>query len=192
MVMTSFSKRDKIILTALLILLLGILYYRFIHIGLNKTLDVFETEADQLQTEVEMANARLARINKMKDEMAAPNLSRMGSYNNSKPETAFLHTVLSSTPNYSLTFSGLTRNGNQVRRNFNLRFTTSSYAEAVKVIQSLTEGEFRCLLGDMSCSIADGGQTTMTVNGTFYETMVGGMEDSALPPDANNQQTSSE
>ena len=109
-------------------------------------------------------------------------MQKMGSYNSSKPETAFLHTVLADVPDYTISFDEVTREGDQIRRNFTLNFTTASYDSAEKIIKNLTSGDYRCLIGDMSCSV-ENGITSVTLQGTFYETMVGGTPDSALPAD---------
>lgn len=179
----NFSKKEKLMMCILFILLIGLIYYRFIFISVNTKIDAANAQAESLQTELDAANMRLARINSM-DSIDALS-QRMGSYNNIKAETVYLNTALANAADYTVTFNDVTRDGNLVRRGFQLRFTTANYASAVDVIKNLTEGELRCMVSDVNCSIGDGGETTMDVSGTFYETMVGGAEDSALPKDAN-------
>ena len=180
----NFSKNEKIMIFILFILLIGLIYYRFIYITVNNATQAANNQAQAIQSELDAANIRLSKIKSL-DSMDT-SVQRMGSYNSIKGETAFLNTVLAGVSDYTVTFADVTRDGNLVRRGFQLRFTASSYADAVKIINDLTNGDFRCLIGDVRCSIGDGGQTTMDVSGTFYETMVGGAPDSALPADTSD------
>ena len=177
----NFSKKEKLMIIILFILLIGLIYYRFIYITVSDATAAANNQAEAIQTELDSANIRLSKIKSM--DSLDTTIQRMGSYNSIKGETAFLNTVLANVPDYSVTFDDVTREGDLIRRNFQLTFTTSSYADAVKIINELTTGDFRCLIGDVRCNIDNSGQTTMDVAGTFYETMVGGVEDSALPKD---------
>lgn len=114
-------------------------------------------------------------------------ISYMASYNNSKEELALLNDILSDTVQYTVTFTNVTRNNNQIRRNFSLQFRTEDYASMWEVINGLCESEYRCLVGDIKCQAAkerDGSRyVTADVTATFFETMVGGTPDAGLPED---------
>jgi hypothetical protein len=108
----------------------------------------------------------------------------MKSYNASKEEIAFLNDILSDTIQYSVNFGDVTRSGDQIRRNFTLQYQTKTYAAAEDIMRQLCDGPYRCLVGDVRCSIDDDGIVTVNEAATFYETMVGGVADSGLPADA--------
>ncbi len=113
--------------------------------------------------------------------------SRIESYNNSKEEMAVLNDVLQDAVNYSVTFTGLSRDGDLIRRDFDLLFTVDSYDSMKKVIRGLEESKCRCLVSDINCSQGtrrdlDDNYITVNASATFYETMVGGTEDAGLPP----------
>ena len=190
--LSNLSRKERLLIIALLVLVVVLFYYRFIHVGITEAREKAKTNVEQLQNEVNMAQARVARIKTMEQEMNSGEISKMGSYNSSKLETAFLHTVLGDAPDYSITFDTVTRDGNQIRRNFALRFTAPSYDAAKNIIKNLTEGEYRCKVGDVDCTIANDGRTTINAACTFYETMVGGVEDSALPADSSQKDNGSE
>ena len=185
---SNFSRKEKLMIFVLAILLIGLIYYRFVHISVNNAIISADNEAQALQTELDLANARLNRIKGAKDKMGT-GMQRMESYNGSKTETAFLNTVLAAATDYSVTFDDVTREGNQIRRNFHLKYTAANYDAAMSIMKDLTTGEYRCLVGDMKCSIDKSGITTVDASGTFYETMVGGTKDSALPPDKSEETT---
>ena len=183
----NFSTKEKVLLILLAVMLLGLIYYKLVYSRLHTAVVNAQSEASSVQSELEVAQMRLARIKKMEREMdgykSTGMIAKMGSYNNSKPETAFLNTVLSGVNDYSISFEEVTRDGDQIRRNFTLQYKTSSYAEAEKIMKDLTSGEYRCLISDVNCSVDSGGVVTVSLIGTFYETMVGGTPDSALPKD---------
>lgn len=183
----NLTSKEKVLVAFLAIALLGLVYYRFVYSRVNTALISATAEAQSLQTELDAANTRIAQAQKMKEELSGVGstglLAKMGSYNSSKPETAFLNTVLSNVSDYTVTFDDVTRDGDQIRRNFSLQYTVPSYAAAESVMKDLTSGEYRCLVSDVGCEVGDNGVTTVKLSGTFYETMVGGTPDSALPED---------
>ena len=181
----NFSTKEKLLIVILGILLIGLIYYKFVYVRLSTALKETRAEAQSLQTDLDAANARIAELQQMENQLSGIGstglLGRMGSYNNSQAETAFLHTVLANVTNYSLSFDDVTRDGNQIRRGFSLRYTTPNYDSAEAIMKELENGEFRCLINDVSCSVGNNGVTNINLNGTFYETMVGGTPDAALP-----------
>ena len=180
----NFSTKEKLLIALLAIILIGLVYYKLVYKNIQTALANANAEASTLQSELEMAQIKEAQINQMKNDMTTLSKSpKMGSYNNSKLETAFLHTVLSGISDYSISFSDVTRNGNQIRRNFTLQYRVPDYDTACDIMKQLTHGEYRCLINDVSCSVGDNGATSISLSGTFYETMVGGTPDSALPQD---------
>ena len=186
-----FSTREKILMLILVLLLLGLGYYRFIDQPVREAIVQSEAERETLQTELLILQNRAAALSRMQIELndmsESGSLSRMGSYNNSKDELALLNDILRDTQQYTISFSNVTRDGNQIRRNFALQFAVADYAGMQRAIQRLTESEYRCLIGDVSCVTAVSGSSagTLTVNATatFYETMVGGVPDVGLPVD---------
>lgn len=183
----NFSTKEKVLMVLMAVLLIGLVYYKFVYTRINQAADKARAEVESLQNDLDVAQIRVARIKKMENEMDGYQktglVSKMGSYNNSKMETAFLNTVLAGASDYSISFDEVTRDGDLIRRNFSLQYKTPTYDEAEKIMQELTTGEYRCLIGDVGCTVDNTGQTTVTLIGTFYETMVGGKADSALPAD---------
>ena len=183
-----FTRAEKILIAVLALILLGLAYYQFVDRPVRQSIANAQSEADMLQSEVTAAQARLAAAQKVKNSLdeleASGQKSWMGSYNNGKAEVAFLNDILADTLKYSVTFSNVTRNGNQIRRNFSLRFQTANYPEARDVITRLLQGENRCLMGDMKCSVDESGTVTIDATATFYETMVDGIADAVLPSDS--------
>lgn len=182
-----FTTAEKILLAVLALILVGLAYYYFVDVPVRQAIVSSNAEIDTLQTEINVAQARLAHLQGIQtslDELESQgNLGWMGSYNNSNAEVKFLNDVLANTLRYSINFANVVRSGDQIRRNFTLNFATNDYAEAQEVLTRLLEGENRCLVGDMSCTINTDGTVNLTATATFYETMVGGVADAGLPAD---------
>ncbi len=182
-----FTTGEKILILVLALILLGLMYYYFVDMPVRNAIASNQAEADTLQSELDSVQQRLSYltgIRKSLDELEDEGkLGWMGSYNNSEAEVRFLNDVLAITMKYNINFAKVTRNGNQIRRNFSLRFQTINYQAARDVITNLLHGEYRCLVGDMNCSVGSDGTVTIEATATFYETMVGGEEDLVLPSD---------
>lgn len=202
-----FTAKEKVLLLILGLILIALSWYRFIFIPCRDGVASARAEQERYQTELLVAQAKEAQLQKMQaeldeigDRMAS---SRMESYNNTKQELTLLNSILENANDYSVSFSGVTRDGDQIRRNFSLTFQTGSFAAAKQIIQRLAESEYRCLLGDMQYSVTlrrlekdekasvervvdevrYAEQINMTTTATFFETMYGGTPDAGLPED---------
>ncbi len=185
-----FSMKEKLLLLVLSLVLVGLAYYQFVDRPVREALASAQTEAESLKTELKTVEAKLERMHRMRSEVddvtAGGTASEMGSYNNSKVELALLNDILADAQKYSISFADVTRNGDQIRRNFTLQFTTDDYGLMEYMIASLVDNHYRCLIGDLHCSAASNGSVmdgvvTVNATGTFYETMVGGTPDAGLP-----------
>ena len=184
--------RDAVLVFIAMILLVGLAYYRYVFEPTSDRIAEANARRDELELQVLVTQTRIAQLQEMQDELdrIGAGADRMESYNNSKAEMSLLNNCLVDAKAYSISFTDITRSGNQIRRNFSLQFTTDSHESVRRILTSLTESEFRCLLGDMSYANGvdrETGEPAVTVScaATFYETMVGGTADAGLPPDAD-------
>ncbi|MBQ3269744.1 MAG: hypothetical protein IJH09_07465 [Clostridia bacterium] len=183
-----FTLREKLLLLVLALVLVGLVYYQFVDKNVRGTLAGHIAEADQLQADLDIAQAQLMHLTTVQSSLnaveEAGKYGWMGSYNSSKEELAFLNGVLADTLQYSISFANVTRSGNQIRRSFTLQYQARNYTAAQEILTNLLRGKYRCLVGDVNCTIAADGTVTMNQSATFYETMVGGTPDAALPRDS--------
>lgn len=186
----SFSLKEKILLLLLSLILVGLAYYQFVDQPVRSALATAQAEADALSVELNAVEAKLARMRRMRAELedvtAGGTASEMGSYNNSKAELAMLNDVLSEALQYSITFANVTRNGDQIRRNFTLQLIADSYDTMEHIINSINSSHHRCLIGDLQCRASRDkyvldGNINVNATATFFETMVGGTPDAGLP-----------
>ena len=199
LVSRDFRTGEKVLIAFLALVLLGLAYYWLVDKPVREGIEEAHAQRDAIQTDLTVAQAKLMQLQQMQDEL--DNLgsldlsSRMGSYNNSKEELTELNRILSSASSYTVNFSNVTRSGDQIRRNFTLSFTASSYNAAKNIIRELRDCPLRCVLGNISYS--GGGQNAVTLygervnnrdtrisistNATFFETMYDGVPDAGLP-----------
>ena len=185
-----FTTREKLLILLLCLILVGLAYYQFVDQPVRTALNNAHAERDSLLTELTAVNAKLTVMRRMRDEMeditAGGTVSEMKSYNNSKPEIALLNDILRGTPDYTITFADVTRDNDQIRRNFSLTFVSDKYASIQRIVKQLSESPYRCLIGDLKISVTRGktmeeGPINVNATATFFETMVGGVEDAGLP-----------
>lgn len=183
-----FTLREKVLLLILGIILIGLLYVRFIYMPVIDSIDRLKAEQSSAETELSLVNAQLTVLERKQAELddieGDGGMSYMPSYNNARNVTKLLNDVLGSN-GYAITFSNVTRDGDQVRRNISLQFEAAKLDDVESILKQLSEGEYRCEIGSVSVNKSSryGYDTKTTVNTdlTFYETMVGGTEDAGLP-----------
>lgn len=190
-----FNGKERALLLFLSLVLVGLVYYYFVDQPVRTALNTAQAEMSAIQTEMDGVDAQIARLSSMQQELEkirnGESISMMASYNNSKAELALLNDALKNTTKYSITFSDVTREGNQIRRAFSLQFTAANYDSMKQVLAELAISPYRCLIADISCSMSRTGndssatQLQVSATATFYETMVGGVADAGLPTDAS-------
>ena len=186
-----FTRREKLTLFGLLILLIAILYFQCVDRPVRTSINAAKAEALEIETEMSVVAAKVRQLTKMQNELddvkGSGVLSRMESYNNSSAEISFLYDILAETQQYNIEFSDITRNGDQIRRNFSLKFRTRDYDAMRNVITRLCASEYRCLVDEIRCQRTINEResyVTANVTATFFETMVGGKPDAGLPKDS--------
>ncbi|MBE7002814.1 MAG: hypothetical protein E7425_00835 [Ruminococcaceae bacterium] len=196
---------EKILMIIFALLVIGGVYYYFVYSPVQKDLVNQRSRREELSVELRNLQAQVKDMRDMKTELeeleGAQDSPRMESYNNSRAEIGLLNDILTASEEYTIDFSSVSRDGNQIRRSFSLRFTTDSFDTAEQIIKSLRDSRCRCLIDDVSYKAAtvkvvkqtneDGeeeevnevGTVSVSLIATFYETMVGGTEDAGLPED---------
>ena len=192
----NFSKKEKALLLILIVVLIALGYYQFFYVPTTQEIENNRTEQAALQSELTGINTKIASLTRMKEELDSIDVNKrsyMPSYNASKQEMQFLDSILANTVRYSISFPTVTRNGDQVRRNFSLSFAVNSYDEAQSIVTALASSKLRCMLSDIKYSVNlywlrddydrryGDAYLSVSMSATFYETMVEGTPDSGLP-----------
>ena len=195
-----FTRFEKILLLILALILVGLVYYQFVDRPVRRSIAESKAESESLDAELSVATAKALHMKQLSDELSGlksgETVSYMASYNNAKEEVALLNDILSDTVQYSIAFADVTRQNDQIRRNFTLQFRTADYAAMQKVIRGLCGSKYRCQIGDIQCAVtkekSGDSYVSANVTATFFETMVGGTPDAGLPEDKGAAQTTTE
>ena len=182
----SFTTRELVIIILLVLVLLGAAYYQFVDTPVRNQLAQARSEKAALETQLNGVYAKIAEMKRIEAELddlsSQANMSVMYSYNNSEAELRLLNDILTSTEEYTVSFSNVTRDGDQIRRRFTLTFTAADFAAAKRVITRLSGSELRCLVDNITYNYKPGtSRISITAAATFYETMAGATPDAGLP-----------
>ena len=194
-----FSTREKVLLIVLVLIIVSALYYLFIFQPVTDRTKQAESSAADLETQLVALDTRVAQIKRMQKsvEEYANNghiVSIMPSYNAGKQELVFLNSTLAASQDYYVGFTNITREGNQIRREFALKFTVDSYSDAEDILNVLEHSDLRCLISDFSVKpveqdqMVEEGEVEASCVATFYETMFGGVVDAELPEDSAKEE----
>ena len=194
-----FTRAEKIILVILALVLVGLAYYQFVYKMVAESIEKAHAEAEAIRVEMTGVNAKIQRMEEMQAELETIQSNpraRQRRPISGREELAFLNDVLSGALQYTITFSNVTRDGDQIRRNFSLQFTTEDFSSMERIISRLCDGRLRCLINDISYSVSRYNysaadrerygvdwyeRVNVNCTATFFETMVGGVEDAGLP-----------
>ena len=190
-----FTLREKILILILLVILIALCYYQFVHVPVSDSLEKEADRKTELETELQAVNERIALFEKMQKELDGittdGTLKAMPSYNNGKNVTKLLNDVLGNL-GYNIRLTSVKRTNDLVRRQISLQFDAPDFESVSAVFAGLTGSEYRCLLSDVqfardayaynALTQVDTGNRLIRVVATvtFYETMVDGEADSGL------------
>ena len=152
----SFSKREIALILALILVLVGLLYYRFVYLGISSQVDQYDT-AD-LEAQIQLEQLQLIGWEKMQneiDEIGKVSTSSLETYDNQKAEINLLNDIFEPVIRYNFSFEKPVATGDTVRRNVAVSFTTIDYLSALDIIQKLHDSKYRVLIRDISISPGD-------------------------------------
>ena len=150
----TLSDKDKILLL-ILVCLLG--YYLLVQLPVAHFSNKIATKQTEVSSELSIAEAKIEKKAKMQDYIAKAHDSSYGiypipTYNNTNDIINEMDVVLGGSRNYNLTFEDAVtdEDNNIVRREITLKYTASSYDEAVKKLQKLETSRNGYLIKDTS------------------------------------------
>lgn len=165
-----FTRREKVLLIILALLLLFAVYFLAVHRPVTEALDRIQAESETVSADLMVLEAKQQRIEQMQKELdeilAQPNVAEIPTYDNLQQVMNFLNTVLHSANEYSLSFQSLQQQEDNsiLRRAMQMTFVTLSYKEARDMISQLQNCPYRCQLSDFSIAPATAdGQSRDTV-----------------------------
>ena len=148
-----FILLEKFVLLVLILILMGIGYYRLVDQPVRQGIEEAHAQRDKLQVDLDAVNVRISDYNNRVNELDEARALRhfMPSYNNSDEELRTLNGVLSAARHYSFEVDKITlsETDNQIRRNFVFSFTAPDFDTVKGIFTRLSNSRIRCLIGNV-------------------------------------------
>lgn len=183
----AFTKREKIFLLVCIAMMLGIFYYQVLWKSTSQIMEEYNVETLEDQLLLAQTKAiKMVEMEKFIEEYQEQARGMVADYNNLQNEITELNEILSEAYTYQLDFEDATTDGSIVRRNVNITFQTGDYDTAKRIIQSLKDSRYKCLLRDINILSKENSlQTTNLVDVrlkvTFYEGVTEAVAIAGLP-----------
>lgn len=151
-----FTRREKILLLILCLLLIGALYFWLVHIPVSNSLVELQGRQIDAQNQISALQAKDAKMQQMRQELeqlkSAENTAVTPPYNNLENVVAFLNAVMGAAQDYSLNFQEvqLPQDSSIVRRGIQMSFVAENFTQAKEMVLSLRGSPYRCQLSELN------------------------------------------
>lgn len=172
--MKKMSKREKVMMGVLMLLLVCMGYYYIFYIPINEKIASYETQNNDVEDQIFATEILKAKMDKMQKELdvifneQGESVKELPAYDNSQNVMNSLSNILVGTKQYNVSFSGVTETDGIIRRDIKLNYSCNDYASAKNVLEQIYNGEYRCLLTNMNISQSNGNYS-VTVDITYFE-----------------------
>lgn len=165
------SKREKILLAVLVVIVAILLWYKFAYEPINKKIDQLNSQAMGEQAEIDSQFAlveSMRRMQKTVEELKADETTKaIPIYDNSKQLMVSLNSVMESADAYALTFNDVSQDDYILSRTITMTFTTSTYEDARAIIDRLDEETFTNQISDVKVYLNTSGSSKVLVELTI-------------------------
>lgn len=175
-----FTPREKVLLLVLVLLLIGLGYFKIIHEPVQEAMLTAAERRNEAETATTVEVARLQQMRAMEEELAQLKAegneanAELPDYDNVQSVMSQLNAILATAREYELTFDEV-QIGEEglVARPIRLSFIARNYRTARIIINKLYHCRFRCGLSDITvlCEETDVSTEPVEVHltVTFYE-----------------------
>ena len=176
---SKLTGREVIMVVFLVVLLVGVCYYLFFLTPLKQDIADINVQISDAESQLTISQAQVASMDKMQAELdeilsrPKDEITEIAPYDNAKQLMRELNGILAHGSDYSINFADpIIGDDGIVRRNVNLSFTASNYANAKNIVSQLANNRWRCLITDLSVSAEDNiesGAVKVEAVMTFFE-----------------------
>ncbi len=174
----TFTRREKVMLLALVLVLIVGLYFYCVHFPVVNGLQEVERRDEEVSAQMTAAQAKADEYNAMQEELEeifsqpADQITVMPPYNNIETLMRKLDVIFAGT-NPDFSFSQASIRDNIASRNISFSCTASSYEAARRLLRDVTGTGYRCLLNSFTLTPVNGAlyDSPLRVSGviSFYE-----------------------
>lgn len=152
----TFSRREKILIVVLAVILVGLAWFVFVFQRTNDELIRIDGELAAVQTESTVITQKVAEMNKMQatvDQRKAEGAQKktVPAYDNLTALMTELNSIMSASSDFVMEFDEVDMsNPDYVKRGVRIDFACDSYAQAEQIIKSLAQGKYPCSVDTIS------------------------------------------
>lgn len=154
-----FTKREKILLLVLAVLVIGLGYYKFVLQPINNKITDYRNMESEVQLEYEQNQVKAARMSMMQKEIQksqAKGIRRtVADYDNSVNLMPELYKIMKSSLDYSLDFGELVFEEDFVKRPVQITYETSTYRQARAIIDKLYNSQYAMQVDDLTITTGE-------------------------------------
>ena len=152
--MKKLSKREKILLAVLIVLVVGVCWYKLVYEPVNTSISQYNSDRDTEQTELLTFLPKVEQKRKMQAEVdvlkAQPDAVKIPSFDNTKEIMKALNKVLSAADTYSLSFSDPVKDGYIYSHKVDIKYSADNYRQARRIIDRLAKEAFVNQISDIT------------------------------------------
>lgn len=150
-----FTKREKILMLCLALLVIGLLWYRFIFVATAGQIDRLDSQISIAQTDLDIAKAKVEQMESMRDDVdkfKADGTAKvtLPDFDNTTHLMASLNSVLDKTSNYTLDFDDVDTTPSTVLRGVTISFGCSSMKAARSIMNQLERETYACSIDSVT------------------------------------------
>lgn len=184
-----FTKREKVLLVLLAILIVGVAYFKLVHEPVTESVENSTNIINTLNTENSLLYVKAERKRQMLSEvdniLQGSNAQEIPAYDNLSQLTAFLNEALKQSQSYDITCGNVQfeENSNIVRRPVQILCIVKDYETAEKIINDIATCPFCSQISNASflpynakevkledrIDNVEDGEITLNLTMTFYE-----------------------
>lgn len=168
----AFSKREKVMLVILSVIVLGLCYFKFILEPINNKIDSYAGMTEEDMLGITENTAVIQKIRKMQEAIdeakADGNYEPIPSYDNSKELLNELYATLEGTIDYQLSFENIGADDYVILRPISMTFKSADYESAREIINRLHDSANLNQISDVIIS-ADEGFYSVSLRVTYFE-----------------------
>lgn len=174
------TSREKVLLTILVLLIIGSMYYLLFYTPTKEKIVNYEAELSEIEDVIILSEVRVTHMEKMQKELDAlkieagvlNTIKETPLFDNSRKLMESLHVILAAASEYEVSFNSAEVTDRIVRRDVTLNYESVTYSQAKKILQNIHDDRYPCIIKDVRMeSNADGEFVYTMVTLTYFEYM---------------------
>ncbi len=159
MLSREFTKREKILLLILAVILLAEVYYLLVHQRVERQLAEARERTEMAMVSYEIESAKAAKkqemLKKIEEATKDGSVQRLPDYDNATNVVAYMNGVMESVEEYNLVFNDVEFRNYVAVRSINMSFSCQGYSSVKNIVTQLEDCPYYCEVTGLLISAAD-------------------------------------